>query len=368
MKKWTIVMLLIVVVLFGSVIGFNLFKQKMIAQYLANQPEPSYPVTIQKINDQDWVPTIQTIGFIEPYQGVMLTSESSGVVKSINFDSGIEAQKGQVLVTLDSSVEQANLKSTEAKLPAAKAKYERYKDLYKKRSLSKESFDEAEAAYFSLAADIESLKATIKRRVIEAPFSGKVGIRNVYLGQYLQPGTDIVRLEDTSIMRLQFTIPQTDISQVHLKQKVDISVDAYPNQTFSGSITAIEPAVSVKSGLIQIEADIPNTEDKLRSGMFAKASIQLPVQHQQIIVPQTAITYTLYGDSVYVVHDDGKEKRVKQVIVEVGERQKDQAHILSGLSSGDTIVISGQVRLSNDAKVHIVESDAANPPAEIPML
>jgi len=368
MKKWTAIMLIIAILIFGSVIGFNVYKQKMIANYLAHQPEPSYPITVETVTNEDWTPVIQAIGFIEPYQGVVLTTESSGVIQHIDFDSGIDAKKGQVLLALDSSVEEANLKSAEARLPAAKAKFKRYKDLYHKRSLSKESFDEAEAAYFSLAADIESLKAQIKRRTIEAPFSGTVGIRNVYLGQYLQPGTDIVRIEDTSIMRLRFTVPQTDISKIFLHQKIEISVDAYPRDIFSGSITAIEPAVSVQSGLIQIEADIPNTDNKLRSGMFARANVLLPTKHDQVIIPQTSITYTLYGDSVYVVNTHDNEKRVKQVIVSVGNRKKDKIRILSGLKKGDIIVTSGQVRLSNDTKVHVVQSDAANPPTDIPML
>lgn len=368
MKKWTAIMLVIVIVLFGSVIGFNLFKQRMIAHYMANMPEPSYPVTTETVTHDDWTPSLQAIGFIEPYQGVMLTTETDGVIKSIHFKSGIKAQQGQVLLTLDSEVEKANLKSAEVRLPAAKAKYLRYKNLYTKRSLSKEAFDEAEAAYFSLAADIESLKAQIGRRVVKAPFAGTVGIRDVYLGQYLKSGNDIVRIEDTKVMRLKFTIPQTELAKVSLNQPVEIHVDAYPDHTFSGSVTAIEPVVTMQSGLIQIEADIPNADGLLRSGMFARANLLLPVLHDQIIIPQTAVTYTLYGDSVYVVKTNGSEQRVSQVIVSIGERQKDKVHILSGLQPSDEIVTSGQVRLSNGAKIHTVQSDAANPPTEIPML
>jgi membrane fusion protein (multidrug efflux system) len=372
MKKrtvvWTLVMLLIALLLFGSVIGFNLFKQKMIAQYIANQPEPSYPVTITDISLQDWTPTLEAIGFIEPYQGVTLTTQSSGMIDAIEFDSGAKVEKGQRLLTLDSKVEQATLKSAQARLPAAEAKFERYKGLFKRGSISQESYDEARASYLSLSADIESLKATIARRRITAPFAGQVGIRNVYLGQYLQPGTDIVRLEDTSVMRLHFTVPQTDISRVTLGQIVEISVDSYPDNAFEGEITAIEPAVNAKSGLVQIEANIPNSDEKLRSGMFAHAHILLPTMPEQVIVPQTAITFTLYGDSIYVVSEKDDVKRVQQRVVTVGERRGNIAHILNGLKDGEKIVTSGQVRLSNGVKVHIVESNATAPRAETPML
>ncbi|WP_394242811.1 efflux RND transporter periplasmic adaptor subunit [Vibrio astriarenae] len=368
MKKWTFFMLLIAILLFGSVIGFNMFKQQKIAEYMANRPEPEFPVTAVKVDAVDWVPVIDAIGFIEPNQGVTVANETSGVIKKILFDSGKQVEENQKLVLLDSEVEQANLKSSQARLPAAKAKYERYQGLFKKGSVSKEAFDEAEATYFSLLADIDSLEASIDRREIKAPFAGIVGIRNVYLGQYLQAGTDIVRLEDTSVMRLRFTVPQTDISRIHIDQSIEIFVDAYPEKTFQGSISAIEPAVNVQSGLIQVQADIPNSDGLLRSGMFARAHIILPKIVDQVTLPQTAITFTLYGDNVYIVSEEEGETRVKQQVVKVGERTADIAHILEGVKPGDTVVTSGQVRLSNGAKVKVVESDATTPPAETPML
>lgn len=368
MKKW-IVMLLIALLLFGSVVGFNLFKQQKIAEYMANMPEPEFPVTVTEAQSSNWVPAIEAIGFIEPNQGVTITTEVAGVVKSIDFDSGTVVKAGQELLSLDSDVEQANLKSAQARLPAAKAKYERYRGLFKKGSISKEAYDDAEASYFSLSADIESLKATIERRTIKAPFNGVVGLRNVFLGQYIQPGTDVVRLEDTTLMKLRFTVPQTDIPEIRLGQDVEIFVDAYPEIPFSGKISAIEPAVNYQSGLVQVQADIPNNDGQLRSGMFARAHIILPTLDNQIILPQTAITYTLYGDNVYLTYkDEDGNLRVKQSVVKVGERKGNDAHILSGVKAGDTVVTSGQVRLSNHAKVKVVESNSLKAPAETPML
>ena len=377
MKKWMAIMLLIAIALFGSVIGFNLFKQKMIAQYMANRPEPEFPVTAMVTKAQDWVPTIEAIGFIEPNQGVTLSTELAGTIDAITFESGKPVKAEQLLLSLDSTVERANLRASQAKLPAAKAKFDRFQNLYKTSSISKEQLDEAEAAYRSLEADIESLKATIARREVRAPFSGVVGLRNVFLGQYLQPGTDIVRLEDTSVMRLRFTVPQTDISKIKLGQTIKINVDAYPQTQFDGHITAIEPAVNFQSGLIQVQADIPNNDGQLRSGMFARASIILPTVKDQIVIPQTAISFTLYGQNVYVLKE-GEETdkegnkvkvlRAKQVVVKAGERRGNDVHVLSGIQAGDEIVLSGQVRLSNDTKVHVVENDALAVPAQTPML
>lgn len=377
MKKWMAIMLLIAIALFGSVIGFNLFKQKMIAQYMANRPEPEFPVTAMVTKAQDWVPTIEAIGFIEPNQGVTLSTELAGTIDAITFESGKPVKADQLLLRLDSTVERANLRASQAKLPAAKAKFDRFQNLYKTSSISKEQLDEAEAAYRSLEADIESLKATIARREVRAPFSGVVGLRNVFLGQYLQPGTDIVRLEDTSVMRLRFTVPQTDISKIKLGQTIKINVDAYPQTQFDGHITAIEPAVNFQSGLIQVQADIPNNDGQLRSGMFARASIILPTVKDQIVIPQSAISFTLYGQNVYVLKE-GEETdkegnkvkvlRAKQVVVKAGERRGNDVHVLSGIQAGDQIVLSGQVRLSNDTKVHVVENDALAVPAQTPML
>ena len=369
MKKWTFVMLLIALALFGSVISWNLYKQKMIAEFMANRPEAEFPVTVVDTKTSDWIPTIQAIGFIEPNQGVNIANEVAGKIDSITFDSGTKVKKGQLLVSLDSDVERANLKSSQAKLNAAKSKFLRYEALYKKNAVSKEALDESEASYSSLLADIESQKATIARRNITAPFDGEIGLRNVFLGEYLSAGTAIVRLEDTSVMRLRFTVPQTQISKIYLGQVVEIFVDAYPEIAFSGKISAIEPAVNYQSGLIQIQADIPNNDSQLRSGMFARANIILPTVTDQITLPQTAITFTLYGDNVYIVREDENgDLRVTQSVVKVGERIDAIAHILDGVKAGDKIVTSGQVRLSNHAKVRVVENDTLNVPAETPML
>ena len=368
MKKWMAIMLLIAFALFGSVIGFNMFKQKKIAEYMANRPEPEFPVTAMVTKTQDWIPTIEAIGFIEPNQGVTLSSELAGTIDAITFESGKPVKADQLLLSLSSGVEKANLQASLAKLPAARAKYERFQNLYQKNSISKEQLDDAEASYHSLEADIQSLKATIARREVRAPFSGVVGLRNVFLGQYLEPGTNIVRLEDTSVMRLRFTVPQTDISKITLGQTVKINVDAYPQTQFDGRITAIEPAVNYQSGLIQVQADIPNNDDQLRSGMFARVSIILPTVKDQIVIPQSAITFTLYGENVYVIHAADKAKRAKQVVVKVGERRGNEAHVLAGIKAGDEIVLSGQVRLSNDTKVRVVENDALAVPAQPPML
>ncbi len=373
MKKWMAYMLLIATLLIGSVIGFNLFKQQKIKEYLAALPIPTFPVTAQEIKPVDWIPNIQAIGFIEPNQGVTVANEVAGKVVSIQFKSGQTVKAGQPLVSLDSKVEQANLRSAQGKMPAVSANYKRMQTLYQEKSVSRGQLDDAQADYLSLQAEIESYQATIDRRNITVPFDGVVGLRNVYLGQYMQAGDDIVRLEDISLMRIRLTIPQTELSRVYVGQPIEIYVDAEPEKPFYGSVSAIEPAVQYQSGVIQVQANIPNTENKLRAGMFAKVRMILPTQEQQVIVPETAINYTLYGETVYVIKNTENEKAEKvltavQTIIKLGESKDGDIHILSGLNMGDKIVTSGQIRLSNHAQVKIVESDVLDKPETLPAL
>ena len=373
MKKWFVIMLLVLIFAFGSVIGFNMFKAKKIKEFLAARPAPTFPVTVVDVTPETWSPHIEAIGFIEPKTGVDVSAELAGKVVEINFENGQAVKKGDVLIRLDVEVEEGNLNSALGRLPARKADYERMQILYKDGSVSQERLDDRKADYMSLLGEIQSLRGTLSRKIPTAPFDGVVGIRAVNLGQYLTTGTNIGRVEDTSIMRVRFIIAQTVISKVKTSQQVKIYVDAYPKQAFNGFIAAIEPTVFSRSGVVQVQADIPNSDGLLRSGMFAKVKIILPEIPDQIIIPQTAVTFSLYGESVFIMEDsagkDGKSGPVsKQVVVEVVDRKGAVARIASGLQAGDKLITSGQVRLSNGTLVKVVESDALEIPNEIPAL
>jgi membrane fusion protein, multidrug efflux system len=372
MKKWILIMLVIATVAFGSVIGFNLFIKGVIKEAIANMPEPTFPVTAMTLEAQSWQPSIDAIGFVEPHQGVTISNELGGIVTHISFENGRAVEKGQPLIELDTQVEKANLKSKLVQLPATESDFKRMKKLYGQKSVSKQDLDNSEARFLALQADIESLKATIGRREIRAPFAGLVGIRNINLGEYLQPGTDIVRLEDISTMKIRFTIPQTQLPRIALGQTIHVYVDAYPEQAFVGEIAAIEPAVFYQSGLIQVQAQIPNDDAKLRSGMFARVSILLPKLEQQLVLPQSAINFSLYGNSVYVIEQKEEAgqalERVRQLNVTVLERSGNDALVSGDIQPGTRIVTSGQIRLSNNSKVRVVEDDALTPNATLPQL
>ncbi|MEW6998915.1 efflux RND transporter periplasmic adaptor subunit [Colwelliaceae bacterium BS250] len=373
MKKWIASAILLAILVFGSVIGFNIFKAEKIKEYLANRPIPEFPVTIQTIKTEDWTPHLKAIGFIEPIQGVNIANEVTGKIIKIDFESGQQLKTGKAIVYLDSDVEKANLKAAQARLPAVKRNYKRLDSLFVNGSVSQGDVDNAEAEFLALQGQIESYQATISRRIIRAPFNGIAGLRNVNIGDYLSAGTQIVRLDDISRMRIRFIIPQNDLNKIYIGQAMNIVVDAEPDTAFTGTISAIEPAVNYQSGVIQVQADIPNKSQRLRAGMFAKASIILPTIAQQIMVPETAINYTLYGQTVYLLTehkaDNGKTfLQVNQQIVKLGVSKDGDIHVLEGLKTGDIIATSGQVRLSNGVHVKIIESDILTKPTEIPAL
>lgn len=373
MKKWIASAILLAILIFGSVIAFNKMKEAKVKEFLANRPIPEFAVTSTHVKLEDWTPHLRAIGFIEPIQGVNIANEVAGKVVKINFQSGQKLKEGEALIHLDSEIEKANLKAAEGRMPAVHRNYNRMSSLLTKGSVSQGQVDDAEAEYLALQGQIESYQATISRRIIRAPFDGITGIKNVFLGDYLEAGHDIVRLEDVSKMQLRFIVPQNDLNKIFIGQAMNISVDAEPGVAFTGTISAIEPAVNYQSGVIQVQADIPNKEQRLRSGMFAKASIILPTIHKQVIIPETAINYTLYGETVYVIteqknSDDTSFLQVEQRIVKLGKSKNGLIHILEGLKNGEQIVTSGQVRLSNGAHVKVTESDILSIPSTIPAL
>jgi membrane fusion protein (multidrug efflux system) len=371
MKKWMSIMLLISFLLFGSVFGFNAFKQKMIAEYLGSMPVPAVPVTSMIVEKSIWTPTIDSIGFIEPTRGVTVSTSESGLVAKILFESGQNVQQGDLLIQLDQTVELANLESATARLEATKNSLNRLRDLNKNSLASRAQLDEAEADYKVLQSQIESYQASIKRREVRAPFSGIMGIRQVQLGQYLQAGTEVARLENIDVMRLRFSISERDFARIHVGMPVTVSVEAYPDRKFNGDISAIEPAIEYNSGLVQIQSSIPNSDQLLRSGMYAQTSIGLAPIPDQVVVPQGAINFTLYGESVYVIlpetPEEGEARQVaKQVTIKVQERRGNQALVTAGIQAGDRIVTSGQLKLSNGSVVRLVESDLLTPPDQLP--
>lgn len=373
MKSWRILVPGAVIVIFGSVIGYNVVKQHMIAEYLANMKAPASPVSVMTVEAKKYQPTLTAIGYIEPNQGLEVASELASRITSINFESGDKVEQGQVLVQLNDSVEQANLKATEAKLSSAYKDYVRFQALVAQKNASQKDLDAAKAQYEYLLAEKASISATIDKMSIKAPFSGTLGIKNVYIGEYVQPGTKIVYLDDSSVVKVRFTLSQSDYSKIAIGQKVEVVADSYPNDKFMGEITALESKTEFSSGIFEVQATLPNDAQKLMTGMYAKVNVLLPEIENTIVLPQTAIAFNLYGETVFVVkegkNDKGEvEKTVSLVPIVVGERSGDSAIIASGVKPGDVVVTEGQVRISNGSLVYVDDTYKLDKQEQTPML
>lgn len=374
MKKWMIWMLSGSMILFGGVFGFWGFKQVMISRYLASMPVAAVPVTAIKVQASNWTPVISAIGFIEPKRGVMLSASVSGLVSEVLFESGQPVEAGTLLLRLDADKERADLRSAESRLPSVRSERNRLRKLLRQKLVSQEQADSSAAEYQSLLAQIDSLKATIARREIRAPFAGVTGILQVQPGQYLQAGSEIVRVENIDVMRIRFIVGEQDYARISVGTPIQVKLGAYPDRVFDGAISAIEPAVDYQSGVVQLQASIPNSDRLLRSGMYAEVEIHQTELAQQIVIPQSAINFTLYGETVYRLEPDptakGSEGESYEVAklqtVKVAERRGSLALVSEGIQAGDQIVTSGQLKLSNDTRVKVVNDTTLAPPAELP--
>lgn len=338
--------------LFGTVLGFNHFKQNKINEVLSNLPEASFPVVTEVINYESYIPKVEGVGFIVSGNAVNISNELAGKIVEINFESGQNVKKGQILLKLDTELEKSELNKVEAQMISVKSKYDRYSVLIKNKSISKEAYEDARSDYLALLSDIEALKTKINFKNIKAPFDGIVGIRNVNIGEYLSSGSDIVRLENIDEMTVKISISQKNYLDIKLNQEVKIHPESLRDTTYEGRISAISPVINPKTGLFDIEITIPNEEKKLRTGMYTTVSIDIEEKDNQIIIPQTSIQYALYGQSVYVVEKDEKgATRAVQKFVKTGDLFDSDIVIVDGLEVGENVVTNGQLKLNNGSLV-----------------
>lgn len=387
MKKRFAIAIVLLIVVFGGSLFFHFMKQAMTAQALAAfQPPPEF-VSARASKVVHWRPYVEAIGTLEAVNGVKVSSAITGKVEKIAFQSGDHVAKGQLLVQLQDAREQALLKQFLAQAKLARSKYRRAVAMHEKGLLSDQKLDTARANYRAARAKVASQKAVIAKKSINAPFSGQVGIRDVNIGQYISPGTFITHLVQLQPLYINFTLPQAFISKVYLGQSVALDLEALPDNDFSGTITAISPAINKTSRTIQAQATIPNDEGILRPGMFTRIKLLAKSTERKVAVPQTAINYSLFGDSVYVLKpankaaggdregaedaaqasapndtgsSGGKKRKgsgrtiyiAKQVFVDTGV-QRGKLVAVSGIQPGVLVVTTGQIKLHPGSRVII---------------
>ncbi|MEJ2192514.1 MAG: efflux RND transporter periplasmic adaptor subunit [Nitrospirota bacterium] len=359
MIKRMLLMLLAVGVLFGAIFGYKAFKTKMVAESRAAGQMPPVTVTAQKTEYRTWQPELKAVGTLRAERGVDVTSEISGLVQSVSFASGDEVRKGQVLVQLNADADRAELQALEAEADLARTVYERDKKQFKIQAVSQATLDADAADLRNKRAKVAQQAAMVEKKTIRAPFAGKLGISTVNPGQYVNPGDKIVTLQSLDALFLDFSLPQQNLSRLSLGQKVVATTDAYPERTFPGKITAINPKVDPNTRNVQIEATIANPKHALLPGMFADVQVRAGEKKRYLTLPQTAVTFHPYGETVFVVEKSstgpgGKPVlTVRQTFVTVGETRGDQVAILKGIEEGDMVVTSGQLKLRQGSRVLI---------------
>jgi membrane fusion protein (multidrug efflux system) len=353
--KRMIVMLLVVVVVFGGVFGWIWFSGMMMNQYFDSMPAPTATITATEVREDTWPREIRAVGTFKATNGVNLTTELGGIVRSIEFENGAYVEAGDVLARLDVDTDQAELAALRAARDLAESERDRLRRLRAQNSVSESDLDEAESRYRQAVADVEAQQARIEQKVLRAPFDGYLGIRRVDLGEYIAPGTSIVPLRALEPIFLNFSLPERHLAHVEIGADVAVTTDAWPGRTFDGRVSSIEGSIDERTRSFLVQATFENGDMNLRPGMFANVTIRWGEPREVLMVPQTAVSFNPYGNSVYVVQGQGEggEPTVERRIVQTGERRGDLVEITEGLEAGERVATSGLLKLRNGSTVNI---------------
>jgi len=359
MTKRMVIMLATVAVVFGGVFGFQMFKAAMIKKFMSQMAQPPQTVTAGKASFSAWQPKIAAVGTLRAVKGADLSLEVAGVVDQIAFSSGDDVEAGVLLLKLRSDDDLAKLQSLQATAELNEITFERDQKQLKLQAVSQATIDTDAANLKNAKAQVAQQQAILDKKTLRAPFAGHLGIRAVDLGQYLGAGTVIVTLQALDPIFMDFFVPQQAVDQVKIGEQIAVKVDAYKDQTFAGEISAINPKVDASSRNVQVRATLKNADHRLLPGMYATVEIPTGAPENLITLPQTAISFSPYGDTVYIVDDkgagaDGKPQLVaRQSFITTGATRGDQMAVLKGVGEGDLIVTSGQLKLHNGSSVLI---------------
>ena len=381
--KRAIVIVLALVILLGAAGGLGYFqmvmKPAMIKGFIQKAGQPTSSVAATQAKTETWTPTLTAIGSLRATQGVEIAPQVGGVVRAIKFESSQDVHKGALLVEIDDSTEQADLKANQAALRNAQATLDRQSKLVSGGNTTQASLDQATATRDQAAAAVERTKAIIAQKRIVAPFDGRLGIRRIDIGQYVSPGTPLVTLQKLDPIYVDFQAPEQYFARLAVGQTITLTVDAFGGKTFNGKVKFLDARISTDTRNFLVRGEIQNDEKKLLPGMFANVSVMAGDPRSVVTLPRTAVVYSLYGDSVYVLKAPGakpgeaqaatagKDQKaeplyeVERRFVRVGETQGDRVEIADGVKAGETVVSEGQVKLFPGMRVRI-DPKAGLPP------
>ena len=359
--KAYIFVILFTLIVFGGIFGYKAFQDHMIAKFMAHYQPPPQAVSTVTAKIQDWHPYIQTSGQAEAIQSVNVTAQVSGIITKIYFQSGQAVKKGQKLFEMDTMALQAQLAQNTANMKLAQITHRRDKSLYEKNAISQQAYDQTLAQYDASKAEVAATQANINYRIIRAPFSGRIGIRQINVGQFFQAGNTAAPLNTINPIYVNFTIPGNQVSDVVLGETVKVYPDSDEQHAMTGTVTSINSEVTNDTRGLTVQATIDNPDKRIIAGMYINTHLILPIQNNVVTIPQTAINHTLYGNTVFVLTSPKKQGKqtvynAKEVNVKIGTLNGKQAQITEGVQAGDLIVNTGQFKLKNNTPV-IINND-----------
>lgn len=362
------IMLLVLGILFGGIFAYKGFMVIMRNMYFAANKTPTVTVSTATASYVPWQPKLKAVGSLRAITGVNVTTELAGLITKIYFTPGSVVEQGTLLLQLDADTEIGQLQSLRAQAELAKITYERDKKQYAVNAISKQQLDSDLFNLQNLEGQVASQAATVDKKTIRAPFTGRLGIRDVNLGQYLNTGDTVTTLQALSPIYADFYLPQQALSKLKVDQTVNILSDTFPGKVFTGKITTIMPLVDQSTRNVEVEATIDNPDLELTPGMYIAAEVITGADLDQLTLPITAVSFNSYGNIVYIVQKGETDKKgnpiltVKQSFVTVGETRGDQVTITDGLKEGQTVVTSGQLKLKNGS--HIAINNSVEPNAD----
>ena len=400
MVKRFLIAAIIVGLFLGGVGYFNLaFKPKMIGEFMAKMVPPPATVTAEAAKTESWIDRVRAIGTLVAIEGVDIAPQVGGIVTDYFFDSGRDVAKGDKLVKLDTSVEEADLADNKATLQQANLDFERHSKLVKTSAVSQAALDATIAKRDSAAAAVQKVEAIIAQKTITAPFAGRLGLRRMEKGQYMSPGQAMVWLQALDPIWVDFPVPEANIGKFTIGSAIELTAEAYPGQLFKGEVEAFDAKLGQDTRTLMVRARAPNPDRKLLPGMFANVAVLAGSAKEFVTLPRTAVTYGLYGDSVWVVKEGASEPAANPAptasaepvasaiaadatptgsvpaepkltaerrFVRVGPTEGDRVAILEGVKDGEQVVTSGQLKLQPGATIKVDNSGALKAPVELP--
>src|SRR5712691_9907885 len=367
--RWFLIVGVLLALVLGGFYGFNRYRAQSIATFFANNKPP--PAQIAAVTaTSEAVPHFATgIGSLAAVHQVTITPEIGGRVTAINFEPGAAVNAGDPLVQLNDAPDRGDLANYQAQARWAAVSLERAKVLATRQAGPQQTVDQTQSQLDQARAQIVKTEAIMAQKLVRAPFAGRLGVRQIDLGQYLNAGAPIVTLTELQLLYVNFTLPSTMRAEIALGQQVNVTADAFPGRVFTATITTIEPQIRADTRTMMIQGNLANPDEVLLPGMFVNAAVALPAAADQVVLPETAVDYTLYGDSVYMVREDGKDAAGKPLLkafrtpVKTGPRWGGKVAILTGVKPGEMVVAAGQIKLQDGAPVTVTGNPPLQPPA-----